>query len=48
MKSEDIRPSTPEQEQIIENKALSIGEAILPVIILVAMLACMWQNVSGE
>ncbi|MBP9056120.1 MAG: Na+/H+ antiporter NhaC [Saprospiraceae bacterium] len=39
MKSEDIRPSTPEQEQIIENKALSIGEAILPVIILVAMLA---------
>lgn len=39
MKSEDIRPSSPEQEQIIENKALSIGEAILPVIILVAMLA---------
>ena len=39
MKSEDIRPCTPEQEQIIENKALSIGEAILPVIILVAMLA---------
>lgn len=39
MKSEDIKPSTPEQEEIIENKDLSIGEAVLPVIILVGMLA---------
>jgi len=39
MNSEDIKPSTPEQEQIIENKELSIWEALFPVIVLVGMLA---------
>jgi len=39
MRSEDIKPELPEQEPIIENKALSIWEALLPVIILVGLLA---------
>jgi NhaC family Na+:H+ antiporter len=39
MYSEDIKPSTPEQEQIIENKELNIWEALFPVIVLVGMLA---------
>jgi len=39
MRSEDIKPELPEQEPIIENKELSIWEALFPVIILVALLA---------
>lgn len=39
MRSENIKPELPEQEPIIENKELSIWEALFPVIILVAMLA---------
>ncbi|MBQ4821308.1 Na+/H+ antiporter NhaC [Aquimarina sp. MMG016] len=43
MKSQNITPSTPENEEIIENKELNIWEALLPVIILVGML---FYNVS--
>ena len=39
MKSEDIKPFQPEEEEIIINKELSIFEALLPVVILVGMLA---------
>lgn len=39
MQSEEIKPELPEQEAIIENKELSIYEALFPVVILVAMLA---------
>ncbi len=39
MQSEDIIPSLPEQEAIIENKKLSIAEALIPVVILVGLLA---------
>ncbi len=39
MHSKDIKPELPEQEIIIENKELSIAEALFPVIVLVGMLA---------
>ncbi len=39
MRSEDIKPETPEQEAIIVNRELTIWEALLPVFILVCMLA---------
>ncbi len=39
MKSEDIIPTEPSQEPIIENKELSIYEALFPIIILVGLLA---------
>lgn len=39
MKSEDIIPSEPSQERIIENTELTIWEAVLPIIILVGLLA---------
>ena len=39
MQSEEIKPELPEQETIIENKELSIYEALFPVLILVGMLA---------
>jgi NhaC family Na+:H+ antiporter len=39
MKSEDIHPEEPGQEQIIENKELSLGEALFPIIVLVGLLA---------
>lgn len=38
MKSQNITPAQPENENIIENKELNIWEALLPVIILVGML----------
>ena len=38
MESQDITPSTPKNEEIIENKALNIWEALIPVVILVIML----------
>lgn len=39
MESQDIKPKTPQDEHIVENKELSIGEALIPVIALVSMLA---------
>ncbi|HMU02650.1 MAG TPA: Na+/H+ antiporter NhaC family protein, partial [Saprospiraceae bacterium] len=39
MQSENIKPASPNENEIIENKELSIGEALFPVLILVAMLA---------
>lgn len=39
MQSADIQPSLPQEETIIENKELSLLEALLPVILLVGMLA---------
>lgn len=39
MKSEDIIPTEPSQEPIIENKELSIYEALFPIFILVGLLA---------
>ncbi|MBK8624687.1 MAG: Na+/H+ antiporter NhaC [Saprospiraceae bacterium] len=39
MKSEDIIPSEPSQEQIIENKELNIWESLFPIFILVGLLA---------
>ncbi len=38
MESQNITPTTPQNEDIIENKELNIWEALLPVIILVGML----------
>lgn len=43
MESTNITPKDPKNEEIIENKELSIWEALLPVIILVGML---FYNVS--
>jgi len=39
MQSEDIKPSQPEQFPVIENKDLSLFEALLPVFVLILMLA---------
>ncbi len=39
MESEDIKPASPSEAAIIENRELNIWEALLPVILLVAMLA---------
>lgn len=39
MESQDIEPREPQDENIVENRELSIWEALLPVIILVCMLA---------
>ncbi|MGB5275330.1 MAG: Na+/H+ antiporter NhaC family protein, partial [Flavobacteriaceae bacterium] len=39
MQSQDIRPSEPQDENIVENVELNIYEALLPVVILVGMLA---------
>jgi len=39
MQSEEIKPSTPEQFPIIENKELQLWEALLPVGVLIVMLA---------
>ena len=38
MKSQNITPTPPEKEKIIENKELSIWEALIPIVILVGML----------
>ncbi|MCJ7466537.1 MAG: Na+/H+ antiporter NhaC [Maribacter sp.] len=39
MKSQDIHPIEPQEENIVENTELNIWEALLPVVILVCMLA---------
>lgn len=39
MRSEDIRPESPMQEEIIVNRQLSITEALIPVVVLVCLLA---------
>lgn len=39
MENQDIKPSNPLEEPIIKNKNLSLFEAIIPILILVAMLA---------
>ena len=39
MKSQDIKPNTPQDEHIVENVELNIWEALIPVIALVGMLA---------
>ncbi|NAS30043.1 Na+/H+ antiporter NhaC [Flavobacteriaceae bacterium R38] len=39
MESQDIKPNQPQDESIVENKELSIWEALLPVFVLVGMLA---------
>lgn len=39
MQSEDIQPRQPQDEHIVENKRLSIWEALIPVVALVGMLA---------
>jgi len=39
MESQDIKPRQPQDEHIVENKALNIWEALIPVIALVGMLA---------
>ena len=38
MQSQDIKPREPQDEHIVENKELSIWEALIPVIALVLML----------
>ncbi len=39
MQSQDIKPRIPQDENIVENKELSIWEAMIPVLALVGMLA---------
>ncbi|MEM9686959.1 MAG: Na+/H+ antiporter NhaC [Bacteroidota bacterium] len=39
MESQDIKPSVPEEQEVIVNKELSIWEALLPVLVLIGMLA---------
>ena len=39
MNSQDIKPTQPQDEHIVENKELNIWEALIPVFILVGMLA---------
>lgn len=38
MESQDIHPSEPQDENIIKNKELTVGAALIPVIVLVIML----------
>ncbi len=39
MESKDIKPKLPQDEPIVENRELNIWEALIPVVVLVAMLA---------
>ncbi|MGJ8593096.1 MAG: Na+/H+ antiporter NhaC [Aquaticitalea sp.] len=39
MESKDIKPRVPQDENIVENRELNIWEALIPVVVLVAMLA---------
>ncbi|HNU58906.1 MAG TPA: Na+/H+ antiporter NhaC family protein, partial [Aquaticitalea sp.] len=39
MESQDIKPTLPQDEHIVENKQLNIWEALIPVIVLVGLLA---------
>ncbi|WP_103070592.1 Na+/H+ antiporter NhaC [Aquimarina sediminis] len=38
MQSQNITPTTPQKEEIIENKELNIWEALIPILVLVGML----------
>jgi len=38
MQSQDIKPSDPKDDQVVENKELNIWEALIPVFALIAML----------
>ncbi len=48
MQSQDINPAGPENENIVENKELSIWEALIPVILLMGMLAYNIFVADGE
>ncbi|WP_459211752.1 Na+/H+ antiporter NhaC [Aquimarina rhabdastrellae] len=48
MQSQDINPKNPENEPIIENKELSIFEALIPIIALVIMLFYNVRYVFGD
>ncbi len=48
MHNESLNPSGPENEHIIENRELSIWEALIPVILLMAMLAYNIFAADGE
>ena len=39
MESQDIKPKSPQDEHIVENKELNIWEALIPVFALIGMLA---------
>lgn len=39
MESQDIKPSAPQEQEVIVNKELNIWEALLPVLVLIGMLA---------
>ncbi len=39
MESQDIKPRVPQDENVVENRELNIWEALIPVVLLVAMLA---------
>jgi len=39
MESKDIKPTPPQDQNIIENKELNIWEALIPVFVLVGLLA---------
>lgn len=48
MESQDIKPLDPKDEQLIENKNLSLFEALIPIIILVALLAFNVRYAFGD
>ncbi len=48
MESQDIKPLDPKDEQLIENKNLSLIEALIPIIILVALLAFNVRYAFGD
>ncbi len=48
MQSQDINPAGPENENIVENKELNIWEALVPVVLLMAMLAYNIFVADGE
>tara|TARA_R110000868_G_scaffold104694_2_gene288591 strand:+ start:2309 stop:3811 length:1503 start_codon:yes stop_codon:yes gene_type:complete len=48
MQNQSLNPSGPENEHIVENRELSIWEALIPVILLMAMLAYNIFYADGE
>lgn len=48
MESQNIKPKTPQDEHIVENKELNIWEALIPVIALVIMLFFNVKYVFGD
>lgn len=48
MQSQDIKPTNPKDEHIVENKELNIWEALIPVIALVGMLAYNVYTFGGD